>query len=508
MTKQMTINDEMLKFSVSFYDTPSVIFETLTRCRCRIFYKGMNRNRCFISDEFAQQLIDSLPYTPVKGIFNKDNVDYEDHGEDNSDGKIYGIVPENPNFAWEDHVDEDGITRTYACCDVYLFTGLYNEANLIPTKSQSMEIFRKTLVGEWRICEEDGMPFYFFISGSLVGLQALGDDVEPCFEGAAFFNKLKSLNENLKSIQGIQESLKYIDAFNDKINRVFEAAKKRGDEKMGKELFRLSDNDKARKLEILSNPNFTEEQDWIQDRVVTDVYEDYFLVYNLNSHGYERCSYKVNGDSVEIGEFQPVRIVDVTESEYDALLAIQSLKGDFTSAYTMYQEYDRAVQSNEVKIAEFEQKISEKDNEIAEKVSNYEQLGQKFDLLTQKIEEFSQKIQQYEQEKVERENLINDLKNENESLTQFKLDSENQQKTEILTKYSEYLADNIIEELKSKINDFSVADFKREVCVQAVDAGMLNTKENSLFFKSSSIEKINSNGALGLLMKYTNGGNK
>jgi hypothetical protein len=52
-------------------------------------------------------------------------------------------------------MDEDGVTRTYACADVLLFTGLYPEAKLVPGESQSMEIFRGNLKGEWRISEED-----------------------------------------------------------------------------------------------------------------------------------------------------------------------------------------------------------------------------------------------------------------------------------------------------------------------------------------------------------------
>jgi hypothetical protein len=40
-----------------------------------------------------------------------------------------------PNFAWEDHLDSDGVTRTYACADVILYTALYNEAKMIPGSS-------------------------------------------------------------------------------------------------------------------------------------------------------------------------------------------------------------------------------------------------------------------------------------------------------------------------------------------------------------------------------------
>jgi len=76
-----------------------------------------------------------LPYCPVKGIFNKEEMDFEDHGEDNTDGRIYGIVSAEPNFAWEDHIDSDGVVRTYACADVVYFTALYPEAKLIPGSS-------------------------------------------------------------------------------------------------------------------------------------------------------------------------------------------------------------------------------------------------------------------------------------------------------------------------------------------------------------------------------------
>ena len=71
----------------------------------------------------------SISYAPIKGIYNTD--DNEDHGARSDEGRIYGIVPENPNVTWEDFEDEDGVVRTYACVDVYVFTALYTEAQEI-----------------------------------------------------------------------------------------------------------------------------------------------------------------------------------------------------------------------------------------------------------------------------------------------------------------------------------------------------------------------------------------
>ena len=112
MAQTIRIDEVDNKLDVCVYGEQEKITDTLSKCRLRIFYRGMNRNRTFISEEFANQLIDSLPYAPIKGIFSYSDVDFGDHGEDNSDGRIYGIVPENPNFMWEDHVDKDGVLRT------------------------------------------------------------------------------------------------------------------------------------------------------------------------------------------------------------------------------------------------------------------------------------------------------------------------------------------------------------------------------------------------------------
>lgn len=201
----MPVNDEMRFLDVTLYGNAEEITPTLSKCRVRIFYKGLNRNRTYISDDFANQLIASLPYTPVKGIFDKEELDFKDHGDKNSDGQIYAIVPENPNFAWEKHLDKDGVEREYACADVYLYTALYPEANLISGKSQSMEIHKNGLEGEWKIWNEDGQPYYEFHKGHLLGLQVLGDEVEPCFEGSAFFSLYKGAKELYDYIKNSKE---------------------------------------------------------------------------------------------------------------------------------------------------------------------------------------------------------------------------------------------------------------------------------------------------------------
>ena len=41
------------------------INEVLSKARARIFYKYLNRNSTYITDEFADKLLKSIPYSPV-----------------------------------------------------------------------------------------------------------------------------------------------------------------------------------------------------------------------------------------------------------------------------------------------------------------------------------------------------------------------------------------------------------------------------------------------------------
>ena len=71
MGSTVQFNDDVcLALDVTTYGQVEKLTDTLSKCRVRIFYKGMNRNRTYISEDFANQLIASLPYAPIKGIFN------------------------------------------------------------------------------------------------------------------------------------------------------------------------------------------------------------------------------------------------------------------------------------------------------------------------------------------------------------------------------------------------------------------------------------------------------
>lgn len=475
-----------LNLDVTTYGNVEQITDTLSKCRVRIFYKGLNRNRTYISEDFAQQLISSLPYAPIKGIFDYTNMDFEDHGEDNTDGKIYGIIPEIPNFAWEKHLDEDGIEREYATADVYLFTGLYPEANLIPGKPQSMEIFRNTFQGEWRIWEQDGKPYFHFLKGSLVGLQTLGDNIEPCFEGAAFFSLYKEF----------QNCLKYI-------------KKKEEKEKMDKIIFRLSDDEKWEALFDALNPECNEEGGWKCSYSILKVYDDYVICLDRDKNQYTRVYYTKNDNSVTIGDKMDVYIVDVTETEYNALEAMKSVSGTYEVANEKFTEmsnsisnlesqvgeYNKTIENNKITIENFEKTVIEKDNII----KNNED----------KISEYTTAIDTLKSEKAELEEMNDNLINEKKELENFKLNIETEKKTAIIDEFAAHLTDEQIEAYKTEMNNYTVSDFKKEICTAAyeTDPAIFSHKEQGLIYKDSNTDKVES-GVIRILNKYKNGGNK
>lgn len=178
--------DAIREFPIEIYGEPTALTDTMSLARVRIFYRGRNRNGSYITDEFANQLIETLPYAPVKGIWEDD--DFTDHGTGRTQGKAFGVTMSKDDmaFAWEDHLDKDGVVRTYACANVILWTALYQEATKIPGKAQSMELYEPSIEGVWEY--RDGVRVFRYTKASFLGLQVLGNDVEPCFEDSAFFS--------------------------------------------------------------------------------------------------------------------------------------------------------------------------------------------------------------------------------------------------------------------------------------------------------------------------------
>ena len=440
-----------LEFPVTVYGNLEKYNETISKGRCRVFYKYGNRNGTYITDEFAEKLLSTISYAPIKGIYEGDEGDYTDHGTARSQGRIYGIVPENPNITWEEHEDEDGIVRTYACVDVLIFTGLYTEANAIVGKSQSMEIYPPSIKGAWKII--NGKKYYVFEAGHFLGLQVLGDAVEPCFEGAAFF----ALYQDLKKM--VDEVQKYsLNGHN-------------GGKKMLN--YKLSDNAKFNALWGLLNVNYNEANNWVIEYDICEIYDEYAVVRNYSEGCFERVYYTKNDetDSVELGERVRCYIVDVSEAEKNALDALHAMNDN------TYEKIDENYQAAK-------DAVETANNSLAAKVEEYDALNATVETLTTEKSNFETKIGELEESistlTTERNdaqsqlevanNTISQLTEQNASLNSFKADIEKQQKQAVINKYSELLDEETINSYSENLDNYTAKDLDKELAYELVNA--------------------------------------
>jgi len=435
-----TEKDKLTTFSLSVYGDVTSYNEVLSKARCRIFYKGANRNGTFITDEFAEQLISTLPYVPVKGIYDTMKDDFTDHGRERYEGRIYGIVPENPNFAWETHLDVDGVERTYACTDVYLFTGLYKqEAFDIVEKSQSMELYADSIEGEWQFI--NGKRYFVFTQGRFLGLQALGEDYEPCFEGAAFYTFVDSVKTLMTDLNGTD---------------IFQKQNLEGEKHMN---FKLSDNQKYNMLWTLLNNRFNEENEYAMDYAICEVYDEYAVVFKFETGEYNRAYYTKNDetDSLSIDKMEVCYIVDVNEAEKQALQAVHAMNNntyekidevvaelntkveDFT---TQIDEFNSKIEENDTTIATLQQDNEKLENELSEANSNYTTALEKIDALT----------------------------SENEALNNFKAAVELQDKEAVIAKYSTLLDEDELNGFKERVDEFTKEELDKELAFALVQS--------------------------------------
>ena len=437
--------------------------DVITKARCRIFYKYGNRNGTYLTDEFAEKLIATLPYTPIKGIFDEESDDYTDHGTSRNKGRIYGIVPENPNFAWESHLDEDGVTRIYACADVYLFTALYSEANVILERPESMELYTKNIKGSWQYI--DGKRYYVFTDGCFLGLQVLGKEVEPCFEGASFYSLCNSLNEIVSKME------KYV-------------LNEGGSFTLNQELlYKLSDSNKAEMIWSLLNPVYTEESGWQVNYALCDVFDDYAVAYNYAEHQYERVYYTKDdtNDSVVLGDVEKCYILDVSESEKKALEALHQLNG---STFEKVNE-------NFGLVSDFEQKFTEQAGEISTLKLESETKDATISSLQTSVEALNEQV--------------DSLTQETAALQTYKTNAEMQEKQALVDKYAKIMDATSLGDIQERLADYNLVDLNKDLAELYVNANQ------SIFSKQDSTPQVlipkpvdEKTGLEKLLDKYTN----
>ena len=179
---------------------PMDINPLMSKCDVKVLYIGQNRNRSSITKQVATEMSKTLRGCPIVGYYIENKEDFGDHGDQviidgegikfNKLTKPYGFVAPDARvwFQFFEDQDEFGNTcvREYLMTEGYLWTGQFEECKRVLENSnpQSMELDEKTLKGYWSTDNNKGVDFFIINDAVFSKLCILGDDVEPCFEGA------------------------------------------------------------------------------------------------------------------------------------------------------------------------------------------------------------------------------------------------------------------------------------------------------------------------------------
>ena len=179
---------------------PLDINPMMSKCEIKVLYIGGNRNHSYITKEVAIEMAKTLRGAPIVGYYKEEKQDFADHGQQiifddegihfNCLTKPYGFVAPDAEIWFQKFKDIDDfgneIEREYLMTTGFLWTGQFEEAKAVIEngKPQSMELDDATLEGRWEYNNADGVEYFIIDDAMFSKLCILGDDVEPCFEGA------------------------------------------------------------------------------------------------------------------------------------------------------------------------------------------------------------------------------------------------------------------------------------------------------------------------------------
>ena len=188
--------------NVQFVEMNDSDFSPLvSKCTIKLVYVGQNRNGSYMSKDTLIKMAPTVRACPIVGCYRDEIEDFGDHGHvvTIEDGEIkfacktrpYGFVAPDARVWFQNFVDVDEfgneIEHEYMMTTGYLWTGQFPESQQVidEGKGQSVELDEDTLDGHWANDAKSGMDFFIINDAIFSKLCILGDDVEPCFEGAS-----------------------------------------------------------------------------------------------------------------------------------------------------------------------------------------------------------------------------------------------------------------------------------------------------------------------------------
>lgn len=335
----------------------------ISSCEIKIMYMDNNRNGSNIKKEVATKMAKTLRGNPIVGYFKEDKDDFRDHGNEitiDEDGfhfncktVPYGFVAPDAEVWFQkfSEQDENGniAEREYLMTTGYLWTGQFPECQRVidEGRPQSMELDDKSVEGYWAKQKNEDYEFFIINDAIFSKICILGNDVEPCFEGANITapNISKDFEKTLFTMMNeLSFALKSKGEFNLDINENVVKTAGNISQDIDFEKKKSEEEEKEKKSE-----NKDKNEEPIKDEKDKDK-EDEKKKYSLLEQKYEELETKFNDISIEYQKLQSFKN-DIESKQKDELI----------SSFYMLSDEDKAdVIANKDKYSydEIESKLS------------------------------------------------------------------------------------------------------------------------------------------------------
>ena len=478
----------MSHISINMADMPMEVIESteinplISKCQIKVCYVGdePNRNRSIITKETAEKLAPTLRGCPIVGYYNETKGDFEEHNKiiDLSNGKFqikdttspYGFVPTDAKV-WFQWFEDDGVPHEYLMTEGYIWTGQFPESQRIIEQgnNQSMELDCGTLDAYWTK-DNNGKPQFFIINEAIMSkLCILGEDVEPCFEGAQITDVQFSFENNFKNelfslIEKMQEIL----------------SKDEG----GTPVFNTYAVEIGGGLwEAIYNYMWEHylDEDYCLIYSIDGIFEDDSQKFAILRNRKDLTFYRLNFSLTEENGFQPedelIKVAPDYKPAETPQFAAEEVEAYEINFKKSKEEVKEEVTEKEPEVTEFTEEapvvsevVEDEETKVEynlDEVVEYQELLEKYSALESKVNELTDTINNFNNQVAELNTTIENLTAENKTLAEFKVSIDREKKNQLISSFY-MLSDEQKKDCVDNIDTYSYDDIEAKLSVICV----------------------------------------
>ena len=441
----------------------------ISKCQIKVCYVGdePNRNRSIITKEVAKDLAQSLPGSPIVGYYNNLKEDYEEHNRiiDISNGQFdikdttfpYGFVDIGAKVWFQKFLDDGKNEHEYLMTEGYIWTDIYPESKRIIEKgnNQSMELDDKKIKAHWSK-DENGMPEFFIINEAIIKkLCILGEDCEPCFEGA---------NITAPSIH-----FSFSDKFNEQLFSMMKDLKELLEDKGGTKVF-------TRYNVEIGDPIWTSLYSYVngldESAVIDGIYEDNGLFAVIkNDDTFTRINFSMENDVFTPGEFTKLTDYTVAEEPQFDPVKVAEFAENFAKKKDEKGKDNKENNDNNQKDNSKENPANEpEDNSNEDEGEDEDKKKKKAKYSLEDVVEYGLLKKDFDELEAKYNALVSEKENldkELASLSQFKKNIEKKEKEEMIKSFY-MLSDDDKKDVIDNIDTYSLDDIEAKLSIICV----------------------------------------